>query len=430
MKIGIIGGGFTGLGAANYLKNHDVTIFESSDKVGGLSSGFKMPEWNWPIDNAIHHWFTTDSEALNLAKEIGMEKNLIIKNTKAACFYKGKIAELDSPLSVLKYPFISIMNRFRLGLIMAYLKIINSWKKLEKETATVFIKKTMGEEVFRIIWEPLFLGKFEKYADKINAAWFWARIHSRTKNLAYIEGGFQTFANELAEKIKKQGAKIILNADVKEVTKKDNKFEVIVNDKKILFDYVLLATPLPVALKLYKEFPKEYLKKYGKLKIIGAQYFVLELEKQFLKDVYWLNINEHGFPFMMIAEHTNFVDKKNYNNKHMIWVGKYLDHDNPLWSMSEEELLEKIIPFLKKINPEFDKTWIKRSFLTRFKYAQPIMIKNYSKLVPSIKTPIPGLYLANMNNVYPWDRGTNYALKIGKEVAIEMEKTINSSKLL
>jgi protoporphyrinogen oxidase len=133
---------------------------------------------------------------------------------------------------------------------------------------------------------------------------------------------------------------------------------------------------------------------------------------------------------MMVAEHTNFVDRRNYDNKHMIWVGKYLDQDNPLWTMKKEKLLEKIIPYLKKINPNFEKSWIKRSFFTRFEYAQPIMTKNYSKLIPKMKTPISGLYIANMNNVYPWDRGTNYALKAGKEAAIEMEKEIQLSQFI
>ena len=419
-KIAVIGGGFSGLGIAYYTRNRkdcEVTIFEHSDRVGGLASGIRADGWNWPVDRVIHHWFTTDHWALDIAKEIGMGNKLIIKDTKSSCYYNGKIAELDSPISLLKFPFISLFNRLRLAFGMAWLRLDKNFLKYEKETSFSYIKRTMGNEVFRVLWEPLFYGKFGKHAPSVNAAWFWARVHPRTKSLAYVEGGFQTYAERLVEVIKEKGTKVVLNAEIKKVVKKGEKFQIIVGKKKHEFDIVVLAVPLPVALQLY-DFPIEYKEKYKPLRSIGAQYFVLELDKPFLADnSYWLNVNDKSFPFMMVAEHTNFVDKKNYGNKHIIWVGKYLDYDHDLWQKDEKELLEIIIPYLSKINPRFNKSWIKRSFFTRFKNAQPIMPLNYSVKIPRIETPIENLYIANMNHVYPWDRGTKNALGLGARVA-------------
>jgi len=423
-KIGIIGGGFAGLGTAYYLKKYlgdfkenEVTILEYGDSLGGLASGIKTKEWEWPVDRFIHHWFTNDKYALGIAKEIGMEDKLIIKDTKSYCYYKGKFAELDSPVSLIKFPFIPLFDRIRTGITMGILKIDNNYARYENETSFSFIRRMMGEKSFKVIWEPLFLGKFGDYADKVNAAWFWARVNPRTKDLAYIEGGFQGFANKIGEVIEEAGGNIQLNVRISKIEKKKDKFQVSLGKKKLEFDHLVLAVPLPVALQLYN-FPKEYKEKISPLKSIGAQYFVLELEKPFLsEDIYWLNVNEKDFPFMMVAEHTNFIDKKHYDNKHIVWVGKYLDYDHPLWKLPEKELLEEIIPYLKKINPKFEKSWIKRSFFSRAKNCQPILPLGYSKKIPGIKTPVENLYIANMNHVYPFDRGTNQALEVGMKAA-------------
>ncbi len=419
-KIGIIGGGYTGLGVGYYLKdltNHEVTIIEHNNFVGGLASGIKVKEWEWPVDKVIHHFFTSDSYALGIAKEIGMGDKLIIKDTKSSCYYNGKIAELDSPFSLLKFPFISFINRLRTGLVMFWIRLDKNYLKYEKITSFNFIKKYMGKNSFEVIWKPLFNGKFGKYAEQINAAWFWARIHPRTKNLAYIGGGFQTYADKIADEIKKSNAKIMLNSKIRKIKHNNGKFEVFIGKKKFIFDIIVFAVPLQVALKLFK-FPKEYYENHSQLKSIGAQYFVLELNHSFLDDgTYWLNVNDETFPFMMVAEHTNFIDKKYYNNKHIIWVGKYLDYDDKLWQLSEDKFLEMIIPCLKKINPRFERSWINRSFFTRFTNAQPILPLNYSKMIPPIETPIKNLFIANMNHIYPWDRGTNQALWLGEKVA-------------
>ena len=301
-------------------------------------------------------------------------------------------------------------------MVMARLRFDKRYLKYEKISAYSFLRKNMGKKVYKIVWEPLLEGKFGKDVKKINMAWFWGRVHPRTKKLAYIKGGFKEFVDNVVDKIRENGGKIMLNTEIKKITKKGDKFTIIARNKKLTFDYLVLAVPMQVALRLYN-FPRGYVKKYRTLKSIGAQYLVLELKNQFLDGVYWLNINERGFPFMLVAEHTNLVDKRHYGNSHLIWVGKYLDYDNPLWNINKKELLKKIIPYLKKINPEFEENWIKRSFLTRVKNAQPIVTLNYSKKIPKIETPAKNLYIANMNQIYPWDRGTNNAVGIGYEVA-------------
>ena len=430
-KIGIIGGGFTGLGTAYFLekfKGHEITLIEKDRQLGGLSAGFKKKEWEWHLDKLIHHWFSTDRHALNIAKEIGLGKKLIFKNTLSSCYYNGNIAQLDTPMSLLKFPFLSFIGRIRLALMMALLRVDNNYLRYENKSAVSFIRRMAGDEVFNVLWKPLFSGKFGKNAKDVNAAWFWARVHPRTKKLAYIEGGFQAFIDRLAEVLKSKGIRIKTEVSVEKIKKrKDGKFEIFSNEGKFEFDAIVLTVPLEVALKLY-DFPEDYKKKYSQFKSIGAQYFALELDRQFLKDgTYWLNVNDEKFPFMMVAEHTNFVNKSHYGNSHLIWVGKYLDYGSPLWKLNKKDLLEKIIPCLKKINHNFDASQIKESFFFRFRDAQPILTTNYSKKMPKIETPVENLYTANMNHIYPWDRGTNNALELGFRTAKKIKSHLAKS---
>lgn len=420
MRVAIVGGGFTGLGAAYFLKkkmpNADITIYESGPQLGGLAMGFKVPGWEWSIEKYIHHWFLTDTCVLDIMKEIGVWEKCIRRETKSSCFYKGALARLDSPQSLLALPFIPLKDRVRMGAVLSLLRIDSNYHHYEGQTAEHFIKKYMGKQAYEKVWRPLLEGKFGKWAPYIDAAWFWGRINPRTKSLAYYQGGFQEFTNDLGEFLNKQGVKIFLNTKVNKITKKET-FTIALEKTKEIYDRVVLATPLSVASRLV-DFPASFVEKYGKINFIGAQYYVLELHEPFLSDgTYWLNVNHADFPFMLVAEHTNFVDKKHYGNKHVIWVGKYLDYEHPLWNMEEPDYYDLVIDHLKKINPSFSKKSVARKFFFKGKDAQHIVSVGYPSMRPPLESPIKDLYMGNISNIYPLDRSTNNALLIGKEIA-------------
>ena len=185
MRIGIIGAGFTGLSAAhNLLKNgHSVSIFEKDEGPGGLALGYQERDWNWSLEKHYHHWFTNDKAVLNLAKEINHK--VIIKRPKTSVYVKGDIFQLDSPLAVLKFPYLSILERIRMGIVLAFLRYNPIWRPLEKINTKSFLQKTMGRRVYETIWEPQLINKFGGMEENISLAWFWARIRKRTAKLAY-----------------------------------------------------------------------------------------------------------------------------------------------------------------------------------------------------------------------------------------------------
>ncbi|MBU0570334.1 FAD-dependent oxidoreductase [Patescibacteria group bacterium] len=417
-KIAIIGAGFTGLSAAYRLSKEgiDVTVFEKEDKLGGLASGFKKRNWNWTLDNHYRHFFTSDKIARNFANEIGQE--IKFTRPKTSNLYDNKICQLDSPISLLTLSHLPFLSRIRTGIVLAYLKLTPFWQSLEEITAEVFVKKYMGEQSWKVLWKTLFKMKFVRYSSQISASWFWTRINKRSASLGYPEGGFQAFAKQLAKVICQHGGKVYYQSEVKSIKKVSDKFEVKVGGKVHSFDKVVCTTATPVFSKITQGLSKEYKSKLSDLKIIGASNLVLSLSKPFFTDsTYWLNVNETKFPFVAVVEHTNFVNRKHYGNEHLLYVGNYLESSYKNSAKSADEIFNDYYPYLKKINKNFNKSWINSKHFFNDPYAQPIYSTNYSSVIPALKAPVVGLYLANMQMVYPWDRGVNYAIEFGEKVA-------------
>jgi protoporphyrinogen oxidase len=310
------------------------------------------------------------------------------------------------------------MDRVRTGLVLAYLKVSPFWRPLEKTTAEKFIKRYMGLSSWRILWEPLFVGKFGTHYNVIPASWFWTRINKRSMSLGYPKGGFLRFAESVAKSVTKKGGKIYYKTTVDSVSKHSYKFILKTNGKAFEFDKIICTLPSHLFVRITKDLPYDYRKKLTDLKGLGAVNLVLSLKKQILRDgTYWLNINELDYPFLAVVEHTNFMDKRNYSGERLVYIGNYLEQNHEFFTKSAKELLSNFTPYMQKINPDFRKNWVKRAYLFKAPFAQPIVTVNYSKKVPPFKTPIEGLYLCNIQQVYPYDRGTNYAVELGEKVA-------------
>lgn len=418
MKIAIIGAGYTGLSAGFKLltEGHEVTIFEKESLPGGVAVGFENPNWQWSLEKHYHHWFTNDKSVLMLAKKINYP--VLIKRPKTSILIKNKIYKLDSFLDVIKFNQLTFLQRLRMGMSIAFLKYNPYWKILEKYKTSSSLPKMMGNIPYKILWEPLLVKKFGHFAKNISLAWFWARIRKRTPSLAYPKGGFLEFANEIVAHIKKSKGKVLFNTQVKEVRSEKNKTAIQLMNKEVLaFDKVIVTLPSYFFIKIAPQLPDTYKQKLLALKGLSAINLVLRLKKPFLSEgTYWLNVCDKRSPLMAIVEHTNFMDKKYYNNDHLVYLGNYLNYDHSFMKMGKDELLKIYDPILSKINKQYKSTIISTELFTA-PFAQPIIPVNYSKLIPPFKTPLKNVYLANIQQVYPWDRGTNYAVELGEKVA-------------
>jgi protoporphyrinogen oxidase len=420
MKIAIIGAGFGGMAAAYDLRKagHNVTIFESADFVGGLASGFKEPGWNWSVEKFYHHWFQSDASMLGLIRELGWENKVRFPRPLTVMYHNGKFYPFDSILKALLFPGLGFgLDKIRFGFVGLYLRLTNNWHALEQVTADAWMNKWAGRAVYEKMWKPLLIGKFGPFYRDVNMAWMWARIKARTTRLGTFEGGFQNFADMFADRLRESGVEIRLGVGIRSIKRDQSKGSLSVDGES--FDSVLVTTSPNLMAKMCPDLPEEYLKGLLDLKSMGAVVMVLSLTRKLSEQgYYWFNLpKEAGFPFLALVEHTNFVPPENFGGDRIVYAGDYLEQGHEYFSLSEQELLDRFLPAFQKINPAFTREWVKKVWLFKTNYAQPVPLLNHSKNIPAIETPVDGLYFASMSQVYPWDRGTNFAVEIGRRAA-------------
>ncbi len=423
MNIAIIGAGIGGMAAAWDLVNagHTVTIFESAEAVGGLAAGFKQPNWDTSVERYYHHWFASDQDMLGLIQELGWSDKVIFRRPFTVMYYNGKFYPLDSVLKALTFPgYGGFFGMVRFGLVTVYLRYLAAWQPLEKYTAHEWMSKAYGPSLYATMIEPLLQGKFGPHYQDVTMAWFWARFKTRTTNLGTFQGGFQAFADLFAERLRQKGVKILLNTPIQQIEPcSGGGVSLQLAGGRQDFDQCLSTTSPGLLAKLAPSLPKDYLGGLLSLKNMGAVVMVLSLKHQLSEQgYYWYNLPKSaGYPFLALVEHTNFVPPEHFGGEHILYIGDYLDPDHENFRLTKEELLERFLPHLPKFNPNFTRDWINQTWLFRTTYAQPIPLVNHSKNIPAIQTPIPGLFFASMSQVYPWDRGTNFAVQIGRKAA-------------
>lgn len=428
MKIAVIGAGIGGMAAARdfLAAGHEVTVFEAADYVGGLAAGFKEPHWNWSVERFYHHWFQSDASMLGLIRELGWQDRVIFPRPYTVMYYQGKFYPFDSILSALLYPGLGWgINKIRFGLVGLYLRLSNDWRSLEGVTVDAWMRKWAGDKVYEEMWEPMLVGKFgERFAREVNMAWMWARLKSRTTRLGTYKGGFQQFSDDLAAVLRQQGAQIRLSTAVEHIEEQPGGGLAVsvAGAEAETFDRVLSTSSPNVMARMAPSLAPDYLQGLLNLKSLGAVVMVLALRHKLSeKGYYWYNLpKKAGFPFLALVEHTNFLPAENYGGDHIVYCGDYLEAGHEYFSLSQEELLERFLPGLARVNPDFKPEWVRKTWLWKTHYAQPVPLLNHSKNIPDLKTPIPGLYFASMSQVYPWDRGTNYAVQVARQAAARM----------
>jgi protoporphyrinogen oxidase len=413
---GVLGGGALGLTAALRLAQNgeQVVLFERENTPGGLAAGFKVgPSY---LEKFYHHLFRSDTEAVGLIEELGLGEKLVWPRPKTAVLLGGKFHQLDSASSVLRFDPLPMLDRLRLGAATAYLKVEPNYHRLERMTADAWLQKWMGRRAHEAVWRPQLVAKFgDRYAD-IVMAWFWARIHMRSTSLGYVRGGFQQLYNRLVDEIERLGGTCHFGTAVTEITRAARgTLCVATNDDTYELDRVISTLPTRLTVQLTPDLAGDYAERYGHLDSYGAQCVILSLDRP-LTDIYWLSINDPGFPFMALVEHTNFMPTSDYEGRHLIYLGNYLPMSHPMFRMSEQEVLAKFLPALRQINPDFREEWVREHWIFRAPFAQPIVTVGYADRLPPHETPVPNLHLANMSQVYPQDRGQNYSIAMANRL--------------
>ena len=431
MRVGIIGGGAAGLAAAYELTKagHYAEVFERAPFLGGQAATFDVGGGR--LEMGYHHLFVSDVDMTELIHELGLGDKLAWLESKVGLFHGGKVWDFATPMDLLRFTPLSLFQRVRVGLWTFYLQKTKNWRKFESMTARQWIISHMGQRAYEVIWEPLLRGKFGEFYDQISMTWLWGKVYLRVasrgkglqkEQLGYPMGSFGEVFDVLGERIKELGSQVHTSASVSKITEASGVaagLEVaLAGDdlRNVEYDAVIATTPSYVFTRLVPPLPAEYQAKLEAVRYLSAVLMIFVLDRP-LSSKYWISIADADVPFVAIIEHTNMIDKSLYGGKHIVYISNYPNRESLLYQKSADELLEEFTPHLRRINPDFDPSWILERYHHRIDGAQPIIGINYGEQIPDHRTPIKNLYLANTTQIYPEDRGTNYSVRMGKQVA-------------
>ncbi len=411
----IIGAGLGGLvlGYRLLKKGYKVDILEKSDKIGGLAAGFEFNGTH--LEQAYHHIFKTDTDILELCDELKLDNKLRWLKSSVAIVNQNGLQSFAGPTDLLKFNGLNFFDKLRMGLVTVWLQHDRNYHKYNKMSAAKFMKKYCGVRAYQVIWEPLLRGKFGNDYEKVSMAWLWARIHTRGNSkdkdgekLGYFDGGFEVLVKKLCDEIKKMDGNIKKKQEIG-----DNQF----TGLRKKYDKIIFTGPNSAFAKLIsgqEETEPKYVHELLKTKYLGAICMVFST-KQKLSPYYWHNVNNQDSPFLAMIEHTNLVSAKNYEDEEVYYLGKYMDMQDPKFLASDEKIKEEWFKYLAKIFPEFNSKKVFKKWIFKFKNAQHLVEIGYRPL--AYKTPLKNVYLMNFAQIFPEDRGTNFAVAEANKLA-------------
>jgi protoporphyrinogen oxidase len=423
----IVGAGFAGLTAGLVLARagKSVCLLDSDAQPGGLAGSFEFRD-GVTIEKFYHHWFNNDDHVPGLVKELGMEGDILTMPSKTGMYFNGRHWRLSTPLDLLRFKPLSFWDRIRLGLLVLKVRRVTDWRSIEHLTIREWLEPLCGKNVYRVVWQPLIENKFSVVADQINAVWMWKKLVLRGstrdakggEQLAYFKGGFARLAQAMADEITRLGGEIHYHSPVLGVETADKRIQAVCTDQQTVSGQQFLFTPaFPIIGEIFKQHVSQaWQEKWQRVKYLGNVCLVLELDRS-LSDTYWINVNDPGFPFVGVIEHTNFDSPANYQGKHIVFLSRYLAKEDPLWRYGDAEYLDFALGHLQRMFPEMQRTWINDYRIWRADYAQPITERAYSSYVPGRETPFANGWIGTMAQIYPEDRGTNYAIREGRIMA-------------
>lgn len=428
-RVAVVGGGFTGLAAAYRLAlgGARVSLFERSGQLGGLAMAFPLGDAE--IEKYYHHWFTSDRDVVELLGELGIADRLRWISPVMGMFCQGRVYRFTSPMDLLRFRPFGVRAKIRFGLVTLFLQRYPRRETFEGVSAARWLRRYAGPEVYETVWGPLLRAKFAHDAEAVSMAWIWSKIRLRGTSrrrggsrecLGYLDGGFGVVARRLAEAVREHGGAVYTAEPVRRIRPLGaagvDRFEVETSRRRERFSAVVSTVAPPLLARLAPELPEAYRRRCEAIEHHAILCTMLLLRRP-LSPIYWMNISDPEIPFGGLIEHTNFVPAARYGGRHVLYVSHYVSRDDPTYRLEAAALFARYRPGLTRVQPAFDDGWVEKQMQFRDDFAQPIVTVDYHRRLLPLAGPWPGLYVATLSQVYPEDRGTNYAVRLGTAAA-------------
>jgi protoporphyrinogen oxidase len=420
MKYTVLGAGPMGLMTAMELlkRGHEVDIYERDDRIGGMSATFDFA--GLEIERYYHFICKTDYPLFGLLRELGIEDTLRWVDTKMGFFYNGKLYKWGTPAALLAFDGLGLIGKFRYGLHALRAKGIKDWRPYDRMVATQWIRKWVGQRAYDVLWKSLFDLKLFEYAENISAAWIGTRIkrvalsrrNVMQESMGYLEGGSATLLSKMEQFILDKGGRIHLKSGIDRVSVSGNKVNgIVVNGETIPCDAVVSTAPIQYVPRLVPDLPADFASKIDAIKNIPVACVILKL-KQPLSGNFWMNINDPNIEIPGVIEYSNL----NPMTPSILYAPFYMPKTHPKWSSTNDQLIEEVIGYLSRINPSFSSDWVIARHCHRYEFAQTICPPGFYDMMPSMKTPVEGLYMADTSYYYPEDRSINESINTARQL--------------
>jgi protoporphyrinogen oxidase len=448
VRIAVVGAGVTGLTAAHRLTEagHAVDVYERWPGLGGQAATFDAGG-GVRLERYYHHLFTTDRHIAALYDELGLDDELEWRESTTAMLARGRLWPFTTPGDLLRFGPMPPLDRVRMGAAaVALQRFAGRAEPYEDITAKDWISRRMGRAAWREVWGPLLRGKFGERAEDIAMVWLWSKLRlrrgsdARDERLGYPRSSWEPLLEALRDRIEAGGGRVMIDRPAVRVAPAGEGDGWLVtpgardafrtghdpsafpaDGEPERYDRVLATVASDVFEQLVAPgvLPESYVEKLRSAEYFTALCLLLEVDRQ-VTPYYWINVAEADVPFVGLIEHTNFVEPERYDGRRFLYVANYLPRGHELLDLDEEGLLERYADGLRRANPGWDRSWVKAAWRFAEPAAQPIVTAGYRRRIPPLATGVPGLLLANTTQVYPEDRGTNYAVRLGEDAAREL----------
>ncbi len=424
-RVAVVGGGLSGLVVADRLLGAGLhaVVFERYGEPGGLVGTFDTAGDR--LECFYHHLFTSDADYVDLAGELGLGGEIEWLPSRMGFFRGGRGWDFGTPASLLSFSPLGLRGRLEFVLSTLELRQKRDWRSLEGETAEGWFTRRGYGRAWEAVWGPLLRQKYGRRAGEVGLVWLWGKIALRSRSrdatglgerLGYMRGSFGRGVAALAERVAERGGEFRGTRPVRVVRRSGGGFAVDFRGGTEEFDLVVSTVALPELLRICPDLPAELRERWGRVLYSHALCPVLELDRP-LSRWYWTNVGDADLPFGGVIEHTNFVPRERYGGRVLVYLSDYVLPDDPKWKMRDEELWSLYEPGLARFSPEWGKATVLSRRIFRAENAQPVVVPGWSALVPAVRTGVEGLYSACMAQIYPEDRGQNYAVRLAREAA-------------
>lgn len=427
LSVGVIGGGLAGLVAARGLAQagHKVTVYEKYGAFGGLASAFALRGTH--LERFYHHIFATDLDLLSLIHELGLQDKLVWNTENNANWRQGRTYPISPAWKLLFWPQLSLLSRLRLAFWSKWASLQKDWRPYDGVTAHAWITQHMGLQAWQVMWEPLFRAKFGAYAEQVSMTWFYGRLSARfgptrpgapAGKLGYVMGSTQTLVDALLAQLKALGVELKSGHPVQAILGTPQRVTGLRSrGQDWSHDAVLATCSTPEFLEQAQGvLPADLAQSLAQFRYHGSVVAVLEL-KQSVTSAYWTNVLDTDKPFLAVIEHTRMIGPENYQGAHILYLARYLDTAEPFFRAPDAEVLAEYYRHVKDVLPAFDPALVEKAHVMRADYTQPIVTPGYGARIPGHRLPAKGLYLANMTQIFPEDRGMSYSVGLGRKAA-------------